>query len=153
MTTLIYFLIFGFMAYRIIKGSGIFNGYNGKKGIGGPPTVSVNPVKERRENIQQTSNTPPTPTMQQQTVEENYTMAYLNEKARLDDMEHAREKREEAIRLNKNHGGIRVAERLYEGSSVPEGKRCCTCGYCGAENLIPMMPRERYSCYFCREPL
>ena len=150
MSTLIYFLIFGIMIYKIVKGGGI---HSGKKNIGGPPTVSVNPVKERRENIPKQPYTPPTPSIQQQTVEENSTMAYLNEKARLDEIEHAKEKREESQRLNKNYGGIRVAERLYEGSSVPEGKRCCICGYCGAENLVPMVPRERYSCYFCREPL
>lgn len=150
MTTLIYFLLFGFAVYRVIKGSGIFNG---KKDIGGPPTVRVNPVKEQRENIPKPPYTPPTSAMQQQTSEENSTMAYLNEKARLDEIEHAKEKREESQRLNKNYGGIRVAERLFEGSSIPEGKRCCICGYCGAQNLVPMMPKEQYSCYFCREPL
>lgn len=81
------------------------------------------------------------------------TMAYLEEKARQDAVEHAREKQEEAQRLHKNFGGLRVAERLYEGDSVPNGKRCIVCGYCGAENLVPMMPRERYSCFFCREPI
>ena len=81
------------------------------------------------------------------------TMAYLEEKARQDAEEHAKEKREETQRLHKNFGGLRVAERLYEGNSVPNGKRCIVCGYCGAENLVPMMPREHYSCYFCREQI
>lgn len=153
MTTLITFVFFGMVVCSVIKGSGIFNDYNGKKSPGGPPTVRINPAKERREDAGQPPYTPPTPSIQQQTVEENSTMAYLNEKARQDEIEHAKEKQEETWRLNKNYGGIRVAERLYEGNSVPEGKKCCTCGYCGAVNLVPVMPKERYSCYFCREAL
>lgn len=81
------------------------------------------------------------------------TTEYLNEKARMDAVEHAREDREEEMRLNKAYGGLRVAERLYEGDNVPQGRRLCVCGYCGAENLIPTMARERFCCYFCREPL
>ena len=81
------------------------------------------------------------------------TTAYLNEKARQDAIEHAREDREEEMRLKKAYGGLRVAERLYEGDSVPQGRKLCVCGYCGAENLLPMMAREQFCCYFCREPL
>lgn len=81
------------------------------------------------------------------------TMAYLEEKARQDAKEHAREKLEESRRLYENTGGRCVAERLFEGDSVPKGKKCIVCGYCGAENLVPMMPREHYSCYFCREQI
>ncbi len=83
----------------------------------------------------------------------NYTTAYLLEKARQDEEEHAREKYEEQMRLNKMRGGLRVAERLIDGDMPPRDKRCIVCGYCGAQNLLPMSPRERYSCYFCREPL
>lgn len=83
----------------------------------------------------------------------NYTTAYLMEKARQDEEEHAREKYEEQMRLNKARGGLRVAERLIDGDMPPRDKRCTVCGYCGAQNLLPMSPRERYSCYFCREPL
>lgn len=81
------------------------------------------------------------------------TLAYLEEKARQDAIEHEREKQEEARRLHQNYGGFRPAGRLYEGDSVPNGSRCVVCGYCGAENLVPMMPKEHYSCYFCRERL
>lgn len=81
------------------------------------------------------------------------TLAYLEEKARQDAIEHEMEKREEARRLYESSGGLRPAQRLYEGESVPNGCKCIVCGYCGAENLIPMMARERFSCYFCREPL
>lgn len=81
------------------------------------------------------------------------TMAYLEEKARQDAREHAREKWEENKRLRENSGGRLAAERLYDGDPVPKGKKCVACGYCGAQNLLPATPRERYSCYFCREPL
>ncbi len=83
----------------------------------------------------------------------NSTTAYLMEKAEADAREHAREKYEEQKRLHEASGGLVVAERLFDGDPVPQGKRCAACGYCGAENLVPMVPRMRYSCYFCREPL
>ncbi len=81
------------------------------------------------------------------------TLAYLEEKARKDAMEHEMEKREEARRLCESSGGLRPAQRLYEGDSVPNGCKCVACGYCAAENLVPVSSRERFSCYFCREPL
>lgn len=81
------------------------------------------------------------------------TLAYLEEKARQDAIEHEMEKREESRRLYESSGGLRPAQRLYEGESVPNGCKCVACGYCGAENLIPMVARERFGCYFCREPL
>lgn len=83
----------------------------------------------------------------------NSTTEYLAQKAKEDAVEHAREKYEEQKRLQESRGGLAVAERLIEGDSVPRGKQCVICGYCAAENLIPMVPRGRYSCYFCREPL
>lgn len=103
-------------------------------------------------NTQQPYYQPKQP-VEQNVTESGSTLAYLDEKAKQDAMEHAKEKQEEAMRLNKNYGGLRVAERRYEGSSIPSGKKCIVCAYCGAENLIPTMPRERYSCYFCREAL
>lgn len=81
------------------------------------------------------------------------TTAYLLEKAEADERAHAREKYEEQKRLRESRGGLIVAERLYDGDPVPGGKRCVVCGYCGAENLVPMTARTQYSCYFCREPL
>ena len=83
----------------------------------------------------------------------NSTTAYLMEKAEADAREHAKEKYEEQQRLYQASGGLAVAERLLDGDPVPQGKRCVICGYCAAENLVPMMPGKRYSCYFCREPL
>lgn len=81
------------------------------------------------------------------------TTAYLAEKAEADAREHAREKFEEQKRLYETRGGLAVAERFLEGDLVPQGKRCVSCGYCGAENLIPITSHANYSCYFCREPL
>lgn len=81
------------------------------------------------------------------------TTAYLMEKAEADAREHAREKYEEQKRLHEASGGLAVAERLFDGDPVPQGKKCVVCGYCAAENLVPMVPRTKYSCYFCREPL
>lgn len=86
-------------------------------------------------------------------AEPGSTLAYLEEKARQDAKEHAKEKWEETKRLNKNYGGLRAAERHYDGDSIPRGKKCITCTYCGAENLVPTNMREKYSCYFCREAL
>lgn len=83
----------------------------------------------------------------------NSTTAYLMEKAEADAREHAREKYEEQKRLHEASGGLAVAQRLYDGDPVPKGMQCVVCGYCAAENLVPMVPRTRYSCYFCREPL
>lgn len=85
--------------------------------------------------------------------EQESTLAYLEEKARQDAIEHEMEKREEARRLYESSGGLRPAQRLYEGDSVPNGCWCVACGYCGAQNLIPVAARERFSCYFCRERL
>lgn len=81
------------------------------------------------------------------------TTAYLMEKAEADAREHAKEKYEEQKRLYETRGGLAVADRYLDGEMIPNGKKCINCGYCGAENLIPMVPRTRYSCYFCREPL
>ena len=81
------------------------------------------------------------------------TTEYLKEKAEEDARQHAKEKFEEQKRLYETRGGLAVAERYLDGDLIPQGKQCVKCGYCGAENLVPMQPRTRYSCYFCREAL
>lgn len=83
----------------------------------------------------------------------NATTAYLMEKAEADAREHAQEKLEEQKRLHETRGGLAVALRHLDGDAIPQGKRVVCCGYCGAENLVPMVPGTRYSCYFCRERL
>ena len=92
-------------------------------------------------------------TIQEARESGNSTTAYLMEKAEADAREHAKEKYEEQKRLYETRGGLAAAERYLDGDSIPQGKKCINCGYCGAENLVPMIPRTKYSCYFCREPL
>ncbi len=47
-----------------------------------------------------------------------------------------------------------TGERYEEWMPVPEGKKVCRCGYCGADNLIPKgADPGNYACYFCREEL
>ncbi len=47
-----------------------------------------------------------------------------------------------------------AGERYEEWMPVPEGKRVCRCGYCGADNLIPKHSDPgKFTCYFCREEL
>ncbi len=93
------------------------------------------------------------PAERQNKNEPESTLAYLEEKARQDAIEHEMGKRKEARRFYESSGGLRPAGRLYEGDSVPNGCKCVSCGYCGAPNLISMGTGERFSCYFCREPL
>lgn len=147
-------LIICYIIFRIIRRNGMYNGKT-RTGTGGLPEIHTAPVKHRE---QQTNRLPQQhPNARQpakkQEPKAGSTMAYLEEKAKQDAAEHAREKWEETKRLNQNYGGLRVAQRLFEGDSVPGGQRCVVCDYCGAENLVPMMPREHYGCYFCREPL
>lgn len=169
MDILIVVLIVGIVVYRAYHQKG--NSDAEKKSASAPPDTNTAPVRHRAENSggQSMSGQPadrtPIPgqslagqsTWEQSRNEpeeqEHSTLAYLDEKARQDALEHERERREEAERLNRNYGGFRVAERLFDGDAVPNGKRCNICRYCGAENLVPMMAREKYSCYFCREPL
>lgn len=109
-------------------------------------------------NAAKPSVQPRTAQTSQKTIQEakedgHSTTAYLMEKAEADAREHAKEKYEEQRRLHETRGGLAVADRYLVGDLIPNGKRCINCGYCGAENLIPMIPKTRYSCYFCREPL
>lgn len=85
--------------------------------------------------------------------ESHATTAYLKEKAEEDARQHAKEKFEEQKRLYEARGGLAVAERYLDGDLIPQGRQRVKCGYCGADNLLPMQPRTRYSCYFCREAL
>lgn len=47
-----------------------------------------------------------------------------------------------------------AGERYEDWMPVPDGKKVCRCGYCGADNLIPKSSDPKnYTCYFCREEL
>ena len=141
------------------------------KGNNVPPNTTVTPppvnnntrpsaqqASQRRPAQSMTQSRPAQPKSVQSAIQEakedgHSTTAYLMEKAEADAKEHAKEKFEEQKRLYETRGGLAVAERYLDGDIIPQGKRCVNCGYCGAENLVPMMPRTKYSCYFCREPL
>ena len=131
----------------------------GNPGNGAGPQVTVTPANQQKDNTDyfRKNTTPKSNAGTRNAVEEakqdgHSTTAYLMEKAQADAREHAKEKMEEQKRLREARGNLAVAERLFDGDPVPQGKRCVVCGYC-AENLVPMMPRTSYSCYFCREPL
>ncbi|MDD6627561.1 MAG: hypothetical protein PUF03_04845 [Lachnospiraceae bacterium] len=122
--------------------------YNGTYAAGGTYSTGGSGSQHRpsQRNTRKTA-------IQEAKEDGNSTTAYLMEKAEADAREHAKEKYEEQQRLQQASGGLAVAERLLDGDPIPQGKRCVICGYCAAENLVPMVPRTRYSCYFCREPL
>lgn len=126
---------------------------NGKGAVPTYSNVTKPSVKQPR-TVQQPQSVQTSQKAIQEAKEDGHsTTAYLMEKAEADAREHAKEKYEEQKRLHETRGGLAVAERYLEGDTIPSGKRCINCGYCGAENLIPMIPRTKYSCYFCREPL
>lgn len=82
------------------------------------------------------------------------TTEYLRQKALEDQREHEEEARREAMRLHRETGGRRAAQRHYDGDSIPQGMRLVKCGYCGAENLIGNYEKQQdFTCYFCREVL
>lgn len=167
MFSIIWMIIVGYVIFKVIRRKREENG-GVNRTAGGAPTGNAptgNPPvyagqqfgkqaqqPQRQEPQRQTQQTSQRQ-QQSQASPQSSTMAYLEKKAKQDEIEHAKEKQEEARRLHQNYGGLRAAERLYEGDSVPNGKRCVVCAYCGAENMIPVVSREKYSCYFCREPL
>lgn len=164
MFSIIWMIVVGYIIYKVVRQKREENGGRSETARGAPTGSAPRGIPPmhagQRFNKQTHQSQRQTPQRQSQHQQQQSqasqpgsTMAYLQEKAKQDEIEHAREKQEEARRLHQNYGGLRTAERLYEGDSVPNGKRCVVCAYCGAENLIPMASREKYSCYFCREPL
>lgn len=174
---LIFWIIIILCIVRYRRNQAGQNGYGNGTNMGGMPPIDNRPMQNQPSNNGQQYNNPqqyynPQPKYynpqkltetkttnvsevkaEASEAEPGSTLAYLEEKARQDAREHAREKREETMRLNKNYGGLHAAERRYDGDSIPRGKKCITCAYCGAENLVPTNMREKYSCYFCREAL
>lgn len=59
------------------------------------------------------------------------------------------------VEPTKPYRPLRNAGLRYESwDPIPEGRKVCRCGYCGADNLIPRGANPcDYSCYFCREEL
>lgn len=81
------------------------------------------------------------------------TTDYLERKAKIDQMEHAKEKQEELRRVNQRYGGQGVGGRYLIGDPVPRGMKLFYCPYCGAENIVPYDYRSGKDCYFCRSEL
>ena len=87
------------------------------------------------------------------TVQKTSTTEYLQKKARMDQIEHAKEKREEMNRVNQKYGGNEVGGRYLLGDPIPRGMKIKYCPYCGAENLVPDHYYSGKDCYFCRTEL
>jgi hypothetical protein len=81
------------------------------------------------------------------------TMAYLDEKAKQDQKEHAMEKLQERKRTSEKYGNRPVGGRYLLGDPVPKGMKIVYCEYCGAENLVNIDYRNDRDCYFCRTHL
>ncbi len=82
------------------------------------------------------------------------TTDLLREKARLDEIEHQKEKRLHDMEEKRRHAGLRYAQRLVLGDPIPKNARLVICNYCAAENLVPVGEyANKYNCYFCREKL
>ncbi|MBD5507925.1 MAG: hypothetical protein HDR05_07730 [Lachnospiraceae bacterium] len=162
MIQLLFFIFICIVIYRNVQRAKENN--DTKINNAGPNTTvnqsgaHVRPAAPVNRNTQMTKVPKQTTTVVKPTVKETKedgksTTEYLKEKAEEDARQHAKEKFEEQKRLYETRGGLAVAERYLDGDLIPQGKRCVKCGYCGAENLVPMQPRTRYSCYFCREAL
>lgn len=135
-----------------VFGQGAPNPYGqNKKSYGGG--MQGRPAAQPAAGVPKRQQVPAKSAIEEAKEDGNSTTAYLMEKAEADAREHAKEKFEEQKRLHETRGGLAVAVRYLDGDTVPQGKRVVNCGYCGAENLVPMVPRTRYSCYFCREAL
>ncbi len=130
----------------------------GSNTIANQPGAPVRPAVPVNRNMQMAK--PPKqaaaavkPAVKETKEDSHATTAYLKEKAEEDARQHAKEKFEEQKRLYETRGGLAVAERYLDGDLIPQSKQRVKCGYCGADNLVPMQPGTRYSCYFCREAL
>lgn len=85
---------------------------------------------------------------------EDETMtAFLSRKADEGQKSQIAEDRKEELFRKQEATQLRIAGRLNFADPIPNGSRVEVCGYCGAENLVPMNSSEPYKCYFCREKL
>ncbi|MBD5517282.1 MAG: hypothetical protein HDR07_01880 [Lachnospiraceae bacterium] len=162
MIQLLFFLFICIVIYRNVQRAKESNDTKsnnaGSNTMTNQPGANARPAAPVNRNTQMAKASKQTATVVKPAVKETKedgksTTEYLKEKAEEDARQHAKEKFEEQKRLYETRGGLAVAERYLDGDLIPQGKRCVKCGYCGAENLVPMQPRTRYSCYFCREAL
>lgn len=113
-------------------------------------SASARTVIPARQTAPITRNTAPSENGQGEGVQMN-TLDYLRNKADQDAMDHARDERMVQQEILRETGGAGIGERLLEGEGVPDNKMMIKCSYCGAENLLPLGVRGKYTCYFCRE--
>lgn len=111
--------------------------------------------KQQMQQMQQKQQQSPNKrqTVQKETGKKPSTTDYLERKAKMDQMEHAREKQEEIRRVNQRYGGQRVGGRYLIGDPIPRGMKLFYCPYCGAENIVSADYRSGMDCYFCRTEL
>lgn len=115
---------------------------------------SVNKTKSRKSASKEVAKATGWDADAKATTEDISTTEYLRQKALEDQREHEEEARLEAMRLHRETGGRRAAQRHYDGDSIPNGMHLVKCGYCGAENLIGDHQKQSdFTCYFCREIL
>lgn len=96
----------------------------------------------------------PKPAAVQEQEEEQSTTEMLAKKARQDQLEHQKEKAEQAQYEKKYYGNYHYAKRYLLGDPVPATERLVYCPNCAAENLIKITDNpKRFNCYFCREKL
>ncbi len=113
------------------------------------PAATSYPSRSTAGNTSQAKKTAPA----QSEPPKHSTMGYLHEKAKQDEEEHRKEEAETARKMRQRSDGRTPGRQLLLGDPVPANCRCVICGYCGAENLLPLNSRDRYCCYFCREAL
>lgn len=113
------------------------------------PTATSYPSRSTAGNTSQAKKPAPA----QSEPPKHSTMGYLHEKAKQDEEEHRKEEAETARKMRQRSDGRTPGRQLLLGDPVPANCRCVICGYCGAENLLPLNSRDRYCCYFCREAL
>lgn len=88
-----------------------------------------------------------------QPAKEESTTEYLRKKALQEKLEDKKEKMEQERKNQQMHGRMCYAGRWFEGDPIPNSRKIVKCGYCAAENLVPINDRTKYNCYFCREEL
>ena len=122
-----------------------------------PSQKTVSPrqeIKQSGHGVKQAGQAVKQPVQEtKSTVQKTSTTDYLQKKARMDQIEHAKEKREEMKRVNLKYGGNEVGGRYLLGDPIPRGMKIKYCPYCGAENLVPDHYYSGKDCYFCRTEL
>jgi hypothetical protein len=110
-------------------------------------------VRAAREAVDRTAGGTTAYTAAQDEKKATSTMAYLDEKAKQDQKEHAMEKMQEQKRTSEKYGNRSVGGRYLLGDPIPKGMKIVYCEYCGAENLVKIDYRNDRDCYFCRTHL